>query len=368
MKLRRLTGLLLSLVLLFCTGCSQSAAPRSAPSPTAEEQALSSPPEASAKAPSDQQAEEKTVSAEKNAPAPAQEASFTLCAYLPVSSMTQGAAAVAEEYAGSIAALDYLVLNTGAYWDKDGTLSLSDELLDAIKILQEKTDLWCTVNPQGTLIREGTAGQSIDSPQERQALAQEIAAFAEQYGLAGIDIDWEFPLDDEWEDFSSFLIALKDTLSRNSEPVALSLALYPEEIALSEEAIAALDRIHVMAYDQFDSEGFHSTMQAAEDAVAYFTALGASPQQLVLGIPAYGRPLDGSAQWVFYKDIDPAAISGENPDLVGDISFNSAATAAQKTQYALEQNLSGVMVYQLLCDRNDQDALILACANMAENA
>ena len=64
MKLRRLTGLLLSLVLLFCTGCSQSAAPRSAPFPTAEEQALSSPPEDSAKAPSDQQAEE-TVSNEK---------------------------------------------------------------------------------------------------------------------------------------------------------------------------------------------------------------------------------------------------------------------------------------------------------------
>lgn len=99
MKLRRLTGLLLSLVLLFCTGCSQSAAPRSAPFPTAEEQALSSPPEDSAKAPSDQQAEE-TVSAEKNAPAPVQEASFTLCAYLPVSSMTQGAAAAAAEYAG----------------------------------------------------------------------------------------------------------------------------------------------------------------------------------------------------------------------------------------------------------------------------
>ena len=342
MKLRRLTGLLLSLVLLFCTGCSQSAAPRSAPSPTAEEQALSSPLETPAEALSEDE-EKETVSNKKTDPAPAQEASFTLCAYLPVSSMTQGAAAVAEEYAGSISALDYLVLNTGAYWGENGALSLSDELLDAIETLQGKTALWCTVNPQGALIRE-------------------------QYGLAGIDIDWEFPLDDEWEDFSTFLITLKDTLSRNSKPVALSLALYPEEIALSEEAIAALDRIHVMAYDQFDSEGFHSTMQAAEDAVAYFTALGASPQQLVLGIPAYGRPLDGSAQWVFYKDIDPESISGENPDLVGDISFNSAATAAQKTQYALEQNLGGVMVYQLLCDRNDQDALILACANMAKNA
>ena len=148
--------------------------------------------------------------------------------------MTQGAAAVAEEYAGSISALDYLVLNTGAYWGENGALSLSDELLDAIETLQGKTALWCTVNPQGALIREGTAGQSIDTPQERQVLAQEIAAFAEQYGLAGIDIDWEFPLDDEWEDFSTFLITLKDTLSRNSKPVALSLALHPEKIALSE--------------------------------------------------------------------------------------------------------------------------------------
>lgn len=33
MKLRRLTGLLLSLVLLFCTGCSQSAAPPFRPFP-----------------------------------------------------------------------------------------------------------------------------------------------------------------------------------------------------------------------------------------------------------------------------------------------------------------------------------------------
>ena len=237
--------------------------------------------------------------------------------------------------------------------------------------------IWCsTPAPTGTKTVRSPSRTSCWTPSKRCRAKPRCGApstrrapsSGEQYGLAGIDIDWEFPLDDEWEDFSTFLIALKDTLSRNSEPVALSLALYPEEIALSEEAIAALDRIHVMAYDQFDSEGFHSTMQTAEDAVAYFTALGASPQQLVLGIPAYGRPLDGSAQWVFYKDIDPESFSGENPDLVGDISFNSAATAAQKTQYALEQNLGGVMVYQLLCDRNDQDALILACANMAENA
>lgn len=64
MKLRRLTGLLLSLVLLFCTGCSQSAAPRSAPFPTAEEQALSSPLETPAEALSEDE-EKETVSKKK---------------------------------------------------------------------------------------------------------------------------------------------------------------------------------------------------------------------------------------------------------------------------------------------------------------
>ena len=245
-------------------------------------------------------------------------------------------------------------------WDSCG----NEEYLPKIREINPDIKIVLSVGGWGA---DGFS-QAARTEEGRALFAVSAVSLVETYGLDGIDIDWEFPLDDEWEDFSTFLIALKDTLSRNSEPVALSLALYPEEIALFEEAIAALDRIHMMAYDQFDSEGFHSTMQAAEDAVAYFTALGASPQQLVLGIPAYGRPLDGSAQWVFYKDIDPESISGENPDLVGDISFNSAATAAQKTQYALEQNLSGVMVYQLLCDRNDQDALILACANMAENA
>ncbi len=304
--------------------------------------------------------------ASKIDPEPTQAPPPTLCTYLPVSSLSEGAQPVLESYADSIAALDYLVLNTGAYWDESGALSLSDELLDAIDCLSGKVSLWCTVNPSGELIRSQTAGSTIDTPQEREALAQNIAAFAQQYQLSGIDIDWEFPLEDEWEDFSSLIVALHQTLSALDEPVKLYLALYPEDIFLSEEAIRALESIHVMAYDQFDAQGYHSTFQTACDSVAYFLSLGAKPQQLVLGIPAYGRPLDGSAQWIFYKDIDPSTISGENPDLAGTIYFNSPATTQQKTEYACQQQLGGVMVYQLLCDRRDENALILACANTLE--
>ena len=54
-------------------------------------------------------------------------------------------------------------------------------------------------------------------------------------------------------------------------------------------------------------------------------------------------------------------ISRENPDLDGEIFFNSAATAAAKTQFACDSKLGSVMLYHLLCDRTDEGSLIAAC-------
>ena len=38
---------------------------------------------------------------------------------------------------------------------------------------------------------------------------------------------------------------------------------------------------------------------------------------------------------------------------------------AEKAQYAKEQNLGGVMIYHLLCDKTDEDSLICAVSNAA---
>ena len=178
--------------------------------------------------------------------------------------------------------------------------------------------------------------------------------------MDGIDIDWEFPQEEEWDSFSLLLVQLKQLLSSQPQPIALSVALYPQQNQLNTEAMQALDRIHLMAYDQFDQQGFHSTLQTAQEAVEQLLQQGADTRQLSLGIPAYGRPLDASAQWVFYKDI-PQDISRENPDLDGEIFFNSAATAAAKTQFACDSKLGGVMLYHLLCDRTGPDSLVAAC-------
>lgn len=336
----RLLSLLLTTVLLL-TGCSRSQPPaqeeETPPSSVITEEI----PESEAEAePEPEPVPEET------------ESELLLCSYLPVASLAEPL----EDLQTNIDALDYLILNTGVYWNSEGELEISDDFISVWETLHGQTELWCTVNPKGELIREQTAGTVLDTAEERKQLVQSIADFAAEYQLSGIDIDWEFPLETEWADFSAFLVELEAALS--STDVQLSLALYPEDISLSQQAIAALDRVHVMAYDQFDEQGFHSTLQTAQEAIAYFIDLGFAPSQLCLGIPAYGRPLDGSAQWVFYRDIDPDSMKGKNPNLVGDIYFNSPSLALQKQELAKEEKLSGVMVYQLLCDRTDQNSLI----------
>ena len=211
--------------------------------------------------------------------------------------------------------------------------------------------------------RTGAGGQRRQQHRHRAAAADTLPKYPKT--VPGVLFGrhrhrLEFPQEEEWDSFSLLRGQLKQLLSSQPQPIALSVALYPQQNQLNAEAMQALDRVHLMAYDQFDQQGFHSTLQTAQEAVEQLLQQGADVGQLSLGIPAYGRPLDASAQWIFYKDI-PQDISRENPDLDGEIFFNSAATAAAKTQFACDSKLGGVMLYHLLCDRTGPDSLVAAC-------
>lgn len=349
---------LLAALVMTLSGCARAVPPTT----SAESDAPAAPPvetadEKSGKPPDEADKQEVDKTPEE---IPEADPSPQLCAYLPVSALPEDAASALEPYRQSISSLDYLILNTGVYWEMDGTLTVSPAFSQTAELLTGQTRLWATVNPKGALVREGSAGSSIATEQQRQTLCQNILKLCQEYALDGIDIDWEFPQEEEWDSFSLLLVQLKQLLSSQPQPIALSVALYPQQNQLTSAAMQALDGIHLMAYDQFDQQGFHSTLQTAQEAVQQLLQQGADAGQLSLGIPAYGRPLDASAQWVFYKDI-PQDISRENPDLYGNIFFNSASTAAAKAQFACDNNLGGVMLYHLLCDRTGEDSLVAAC-------
>ena len=109
---------LLAALVMTLSGCA-----RTIPPPTSAESASPSAPtvetsdEKPDKLPDDSQSESTAQLTEAAA-------SPQLCAYLPVSSLPEDAAAALEPYRQSISSLDYLILNTGVYWAADGTLEV----------------------------------------------------------------------------------------------------------------------------------------------------------------------------------------------------------------------------------------------------
>ena len=257
-----------------------------------------------------------------------------LCAYLPVTSYS------AEMLnSGILESLDAVTLNVGCYWQADGTLDVKPALTEAIEQIHSaypELELWCTINPKNA------AAGAIYTAEQRALLIRNIEQFCEEQGLDGVDIDWEFPAENEWEAFSAFIVELRES------GLKLSLAFYPEDIKLSDEAVKTVSAVNVMAYDQFDEAGRHSTYETTAESIEYFLNLGFAPEQLCLGIPAYGRPLDGSAQWPLYCDY--ASQLADGTDLLGDAYFNSPQLAQDKCALAKGEALGGVFLYHLGCD------------------
>ncbi len=253
---------------------------------------------------------------------------------------------------GTLDKLDEVTVNVGCYWQGDGTLAVSEGLktmLSGIREAYPELKIYCTINP-----KKGGAG-AILTEESRKHLIENMLNFARDEELYGIDIDWEFPADEHWDEFSELIVEFSEAL--DAEDKRLSLAFYPEKATLSAEAIKVIDKVNVMAYDCFDENGHHSTYKGAVEAVDWFLGLGFEEEQLSLGIPAYGRPVNKALEWPFYKDF--AADLADGTNLLGEVYFNSPQLVIDKSLMAREQGLQGVFLYHLGCDSVDGENLSL---------
>lgn len=274
-----------------------------------------------------------------------------LSAYLPYSSYTDTMLSD-----GSLDLLDELTINVGCYWQADGTLEIKSglpEMLHEIQAAFPELTIYCTINPN-----HGGAA-AIMTEDARQTLIDSMLNFCDENDIDGVDIDWEFPAEDQRDEFSALIVSLSEALS--SADRSLSLAFYPEDVILSPEAIKAIHKVNVMAYDQFDKQGRHSTYETALDSIDYFLTLGFEPEQLSLGIPAYGRPLSGGAQWPLYNEYAEQLAYGQN--MIGDSYFNSTQLVQDKAILARESGLQGLFLYHLACD--DSTYSLTAAAALA---
>ncbi|EIW62034.1 glycoside hydrolase [Trametes versicolor FP-101664 SS1] len=155
------------------------------------------------------------------------------------------------------------------------------------------------------------------SPQTRAALAGNILALYTQFGLDGIDLDWEYPAQDgaggnlvspnDGANFLAFLRVLRATLPQGAVITAATqtvpFAGADGEPMQDVSAFAeVLDWVLLMNYDTWGSsdtpgpnaplgDACSNSTQGSASALAAlrtWTAAGFPASQLVLGVPSYG--------------------------------------------------------------------------------
>lgn len=164
---------------------------------------------------------------------------------------------------------------------------------------------------------------------KRGRFVSHITAFLKQYGLDGVDIDWEYPVGPDWgqeiscqpADKENYLTLLRDIRSalnslgkETGKSYSLSVAVpasswYPQKIDVV--ALAAIvDSMKLMSYDYYGAwsaqTGHNANLMnnpadpdwggwSTDQAVRMYLDAGVPPEKLVLGLAFYGRAWKGAA-------------------------------------------------------------------------
>ncbi|KAI5458250.1 glycoside hydrolase superfamily [Mariannaea sp. PMI_226] len=152
---------------------------------------------------------------------------------------------------------------------------------------------------------------AVKSDDSRKRWAKQVAAMVEMVGADGVDVDWEYPggnRDDYkqipnservWE-IEAFVSLIEDIRSALAPGKLLSIAVPGKEVdlmAFTSSTVPRLmkkvDFLNVMSYDLMNRRDtvtkHHSGVDDSRDAILRYTARGAPPHQLNLGLGYYAK-------------------------------------------------------------------------------
>ena len=194
-------------------------------------------------------------------------------------------------------------------------------------------------------------------PALRAVFVSGLVAYAAEYNLDGLDIDWEYP--DPGTSDQNFLALMQELRAALPAGQLLTAAVVAQGNTaggILVETFPLMDFVNIMAYD--GSETDHSPYVYAESAMNYWFQRGLPPEKTVLGVPFYARP-----NWVPYRKLVEADPNAANLDVIEyfgqNVYYNSLATMAQKTRLAMAQG-SGVMIWTLGYDTTGETSLLSA--------
>ncbi len=262
-----------------------------------------------------------------------------------------------------------------ARFDENGNVYLQDseingEAVSGDKIFRDIIEGLRKVNPEIKIHCNALGPDGVDADNKEalhsqafiengEALSNNIVALLNEYDFDGFFFDYEYPYKkSSKKDYSKFLVQLDSKMG----DYILGASLSHWNCDLSKDAIKALDRVEIMAYDDMSGRT-HSDFAAYGGALSIlsFEGEGYDLSKCDLGLPFYGRTHNGEEAWPSYAQIVP--------DLGGDLfnntvkksympnatdevytSFNSVQMIKDKTAFANDFGVGGVMIWHYSCD------------------
>ncbi len=193
----------------------------------------------------------------------------------------------------------------------------------------------------------------VESDQHRRVFVENMVKTCLEQRFDGVDLDWEHPQNAaEQAGYAQLLIDLRQAFEPHGLVLSVTLAAWQQ---LPPTAFEAVHWVQVMAYDH---AGRHSTFEDARTDVAKLLAAGVPQEKLTLGLPFYGRDFVQPEHTLTYREIVAQNVLAPDTNEVGQFYFNGPHLIQQKTQYALNIGLAGVMVWEIGQDTAGEKSLL----------
>lgn len=254
------------------------------------------------------------------------------------------------------------------------TVSGSDVLKGAVANLRES-------NPSATVVVTVLANRDFGDGlttverhnsamgERSSVLTANLIALIEDYGLDGVSFDYEYP--EKSKDFDVFADYIKSLDAALPSGKLLTAAISDwciRTFGYSAKDLEVLDRIEIMSYDLFDDRGNHAAFyNTCYKVIEYLRKRGVDLSKVNLGLAFYSRPTDKDSYWGSYANVADKLSPYENTVIETftnkdgaerqDIAnyYNGRQMIYDKTRYAIDCGVGGVMIWHFGCDSQDQE-------------
>lgn len=228
----------------------------------------------------------------------------------------------------------------------------------------------------------GRFSEMASDERTRLSFAQTCRKVIDNYGLDGIDIDWEYPtcsdagISSSVDDTDNFTLLMRDIRQAIGQRL-LTFADYADTSYVDYRSVMPyIDFINLMTYDMADPPYHHSALYRSEitsklcssEAIDRHIEAGVPLSKLVMGMPFYGRPSkDYKGNRPYGKMIHDNLYEerwdsiAQVPYLVDEsgkmvLAYENVLSIRLKCEYIIEKGLRGAMYWD--CD-NDDDSFTL---------